>query len=161
MKILIVSLLALAVSAPAIALADEPSPPPPPPRVVQSLSPAPAPAAGTTAPEYPSVVDSPRPSSGVGYLAAGGVFTGIGALNLLTAPICKTDLIPDRDTQNACLIASLVLGGTFFVIGVPLLIVGSSKRSTYKQWKAANPVASGLGFTTAKAGGMLTFSGQF
>jgi hypothetical protein len=160
MKILIAALFALAVSAPAIALADEPPPPPLPGQVVQSLSPTPLPAAWTTAPEYPSAVDGPRPSSGVGYLAAGGVFTGIGALNLLTAPICKTDLIRDHDTQDACLIASLVIGGTFLVIGVPLLIVGASKRSTYKQWKAANPVASGFGFTTANAGGMLTFSGQ-
>ena len=156
----LVALVALSISAPAIAFADEPPAPAPPPPVVQSLSPAPPPPAGATAPEYPSYLDTAPKSSGVGYLAAGGVFTGIGALNLLTAPICKTDLIPNHDTQDACLIASLVVGGTFLVIGVPLLIVGASKRSTFKQWKAANPIASGFGFTTASGGGMLTFGGQ-
>jgi hypothetical protein len=160
MKSLLAALLALAVSAPTLALADESAAPAPPPRVVQSLSPAPPSPSGATAPEYPSDTELARPSSGVGYLAAGGVFTGIGALNLLTAPICKTDLIPDHDTQDACLIASLVVGGTFFVIGVPLLIVGSSKRTTFKQWKAAHPIATGFGFTTASGGGMLTFGGQ-
>jgi hypothetical protein len=163
MKTLLAAVLALSVSAPAIVLADESPAPAPPPPVVQSPTPAPPPpppAAGAAAPEYPSDLDGPRPSSGVGYLAAGGVFTGIGALNLLTAPICKTDLIPNHDTQDACLIASLVVGGTFLVIGVPLLIVGGSKRSTFKQWKANHPIATGFGFTTASGGGMLTFGGQ-
>lgn len=160
MKSLLATLLALSVSAPAIALADEPSAPAPPPPVVQSLAPSPPPPMGTTAPEYPSAMEGAPTSSGVGYLVAGGIFTGIGALNLLTAPICKTDLIGDHDTQDTCLVASLVIGGTFLVIGVPLLIVGSSKRSTYKQWKADHPVASGLGFTTASGGGMLTFGGE-
>lgn len=160
MKTLLATVLALSVFAPAIALADESPAPAPPPPVVQSPAPEPPPPASAAAPEYPSDLDGPRPSSGVGYLAAGGVFTGIGALNLLTAPICKTDLIPNHDTQDACLIASLVVGGTFLVIGVPLLIVGGSKRSTFKQWKAAHPVATGFGFTTASGGGMLTFGGQ-
>ncbi|MEP7123771.1 MAG: hypothetical protein ABJE95_22775 [Byssovorax sp.] len=160
MKTLLATLLALSVSAPALALADDSPAPAPPPPAVQSLPPAPPPPAGATAPEYPTDLEVAPKSSGVGYLAAGGVFTGIGALNLLTAPICKTDLIPDHSTQDACLIASLVVGGTFVVIGVPLLIVGASKRSTFKQWKAAHPIASGFGFTTASGGGMLTFGGQ-
>lgn len=81
------------------------------------------------------VQDLERPSSGVGMLVGGGVLTGLGGLNLLTSPICLTDVIRDRDTQKACLGASLVLGGVLLAIGVPLLVVGSSRRRTYQEWK--------------------------
>src|SRR5687767_13773673 len=33
-----------------------------------------------------------RPASGVPFLVVGGIFTGIGVVNLATAPVCKTDL---------------------------------------------------------------------
>ena len=111
--------------------------------------------------EPPEVWQETPPSSGVGFLVTGGVFTGIGVLNLLTAPICKTDLIPDRDTQSTCLVAALVVGGTFLAIGVPLLIVGGSKRSKFKEWKASHPVAGGIGFSATNGGGGFTFGGEF
>jgi hypothetical protein len=148
MKTLSALVLAFALTAPSLAHADEPPAPPPPPA-------APAPLAAPPPPESPSSLDEPPPR-GVGLLVGGGIFTGIGALNLLTAPICKTDLIPDHTTQDACLIASLVIGGT-----LPMLIVGGSRRSTFKQWQASHPAAAGLGFSPARGGGALTFVGQF
>jgi hypothetical protein len=111
---------------------------------------------------YPSYgADEARPSTGVGQLVTGGIFTGIGAVDLLTSPICKTSLIPNEAAQNSCLATSLISGGIFMAVGVPLLIVGGVKRSAYNRWKAEHPYAAGVGFSTAKGSGTLTFSGQF
>lgn len=112
-------------------------------------------------PYPPAVVEDAPTSTGVGFLVTGGVFTGLGAVNLLTAPICKTDLISNRDVQNGCLVASLVAGGAFLAVGVPLLIVGGVKRSKYKQWKASHPIAAGLDFSATDSGGALLLRGQF
>ena len=163
MKSLAAVVLAFSLSASSLAQADEPPAPAPmaPPAAVQAPPPSPPPPMAMVQPEPMAMSQEAPPSSGVGYLVAGGIFTGIGAVNLLTAPICKTDLIPDHDTQNTCLIASLAIGGTFLAIGVPLLIVGGSKRSTYKHWKADHPVAGGFGLSAANSGGGLTFGGQF
>ena len=123
--------------APRAALAQEAPPPasPPPALAPQALPPLAQP---VFAP------GSPPPSTGLGLLIAGSVFTGIGALNLITAPICKTGLIPQASTQNLCLAASLVLGGVTLVIGVPMLAVGASKRSKYKEWKQSQGVVARL-----------------
>lgn len=166
MKTLSASVLALALTAPGLALAQDPPPPPaaapapPPPPVVLAPAAPPPPAASSAPPYEPSAEDAP-PSRGVGLLVAGGIFTGIGVLNLATAPICKTDLIGNRDTQDACLIASLVLGGTFIAVGVPMLVVGGVKRGKFKKWQADHPMAAGLGFSPTRGGGALTLGGQF
>lgn len=163
MKNLGAVVLAFSFSASSIAQASESPAPAPmaPPAAIQAPPPAPPSPRAMVHPEAPAELAEERPSSGIGYLVTGGIFTGIGALNLLTAPICTTDLIPNSDTQKTCLIASLAIGGTFLAIGVPLLIVGGSKRSTYKQWKADHPVAGGFGFSAANGGGGLTFGGRF
>lgn len=64
-----------------------------------------------------------RPPSGTGLIVTGSIFTAIGGVNLLTAPICKTDLIA-KDTQTVCLGASLGVGIGFVAIGIPMLLVG-------------------------------------
>jgi len=127
--------------------------------------PSPAPAGSSEKP----------PSSGAGYITAGAMFTGLGVGNLLTAPLCKTGLI-SRDLQDGCLYGSLIVGGTFLLIGVPLLIAGAGERSKYNEWKAQQAASSvrpgprvagqritygGLGFSAAKGGGVLTFGGRF
>jgi hypothetical protein len=155
MKNLTAFALALALTAPHLAHAEE-SPLPP-----AAASPAPAPlAVSPVEADGTSESDTP-PSRGVGLLVAGGIFTGIGAINLLTSPICKTDLVGNRATQDACFTASLVLGGTFLAIGVPMLVVGGVKRSKFKRWQADHPLAAGLGFSPATGGGALTLGGQF
>jgi hypothetical protein len=175
MKSLSTLVLAFALTAPTLAHAQTPAPPPPPPAATPlppppppAAAPAPPPSTQPLAPvEAPppaeSLPDTPpdeRPSRGVGLLVAGGIFTGLGAVNLLTAPICKTDLVGNRDTQNTCFVASLVAGGTLLAIGLPLLIVGGVKRSHFKAWQANHPL-SGLAFSPAGGGGSLTFVGRF
>lgn len=164
MKTLSALVLAFTLAVPAVAHAQDPAPtplaapaPPPPPSATQPLPPVQAPPQAESLPDAPP---NEQPSRGVGLLVAGGIFTGVGALNLLTAPICKTDLVGDRDTQNTCFVTSLVAGGTLLVVGIPLLIVGSVKRSHFKKWQADHPL-SGLGFSPAGGGGSLTFVGRF
>ncbi len=85
------------------------------------------------------------PSSGLGLTIAGSVLTGRGALNLATAPVCKVDaLFPERDTQDLCLYSSLIAGGAFIAVGVPLLIVGLGQRSEYQRWERAHPAQASL-----------------
>ncbi len=167
MKTLTAFALTLTLSAPGLARAEEPPPPPaaaspaPPPPPVALAPAAPAPLAVSSVETAETSESDTPPSRGVGLLVAGGIFTGIGALNLLTAPICKTDLVGNRATQDACFKVSLVLGGTFLAIGVPMLVVGGVKRSKFKRWQAEHPLAAGLGFSPATGGGALTLGGQF
>jgi hypothetical protein len=177
-KIAFVVPLSLLVVWASSARAQEPVPPPAalPPAALPPAPPAgpppplPSPPPPAAVPMGPGVVVAPapppppseeRPSTGLPFLITGAVFTGVGVLNLATSPLCKTDIIRDGDTQNVCLGVSLAVGGAFVLVGVPLLIVGASKRSTYNEWKARNPVASGLGLSTARGGGALTFEGRF
>jgi hypothetical protein len=100
-----------------------------------------------------------RPGTGIGELVTGSVFLGLGAVNLATSPICLA--LPDQSTQKPCLIASLAIGGTFFVVGVPLVAVGAVKRRTFKAWRAEHPGVGGVGFSPTKGGGALTWTAQF
>ena len=177
MKTVAAVVLACAFSVPGLAQAQDPAAPPPPPppaadlaappSAVQAPPPVAAPVASPPPPmvmaqPYPSYgADESRPSTGVGHLVTGGIFTGVGVVDFLTAPICKTSLIPTEAAQNTCLTTSLISGGIFMAVGVPLLIVGGVKRSAYNAWKAQHPYAAGLGFSTGQGGGTLTFSGQF
>ena len=111
----------------------------------------------------PAAPEAPEeaPSSGIGLMVTGGILMGVGALNLASSAICKTDAVA-RSIQDGCFIGSLALGGTLFTVGVPLLIVGAVKRSTYKEWLTHHPEEDGaLGFSVASGGGALTFRGRF
>lgn len=93
----------------------------------------------------PVYIAEPPPSSGAGYIIAGAILLGVGVLNLITAPICTVDdVIRDPDTQDACLYASLIVGGTFVAVGTPLLIVGIGKRREYNRWRMRHPVMAAL-----------------
>jgi hypothetical protein len=105
----------------------------------------------------------PPPSNGVGLLVTGGIFTGVGAVNLLTAPICKTDLF-SADTQTLCLGLSLGIGIPFVVVGIPLLVVGASRRGAYLEWKRSHGAATrllDLDFKPVPGGGALTWHASF
>jgi hypothetical protein len=96
-------------------------------------------------PYHQPVYAAEPPSSGVGYIVAGSILVGVGALNLATAPICKVDdFIRDPETQDICLYTSLIFGGTCLAVGIPLLVVGIGKRRAYKEWQAQHPVVSQL-----------------
>ncbi len=118
MKYTLPMLVVAALAAvPSVAWAQEPAPPPPP-------------------------VEA-RPSTGIGMIVTGSVFTGLGVVNLITAPICLTGAIPSS-TQSLCLDASLVFAGITLVIGIPLLAVGVSKHNTYVEWKKGGSFAARL-----------------
>jgi hypothetical protein len=85
----------------------------------------------------------PPPSSGVGLIVAGSILLGLGVANLATAAICKTDAIA-RDLQDPCLYASIGVGVAFSGTGIPLLVVGASRRRAFKEWQRAHPVMAGL-----------------
>lgn len=80
-----------------------------------------------------------RKPSGVGLLVAGGIFTGLGGLNLVTAPICKTDLV-DPTVQDTCLYASLGLGAGLGTLGIALIVGGTIQRNEYKKSKFADAI---------------------
>jgi hypothetical protein len=159
MKSIAAVVLAVSFSASSLAHAEEPDAPPPPappaaaPVAPPAAVPAPPPPPMRTVQSDPQFSwEEPPSSRGVGYLVTGGIFTGLGVLNLATSPLAQTDLVQ---------IVSIAVGGTFLAIGVPLLIVGGVKRSKYNDWKANHSVAAGFGFSTANGGGSLTFKGQF
>jgi hypothetical protein len=170
----LIVLFALSVFHAMPAAAQEP--PPPAALPPAALPPAPPPPAGALPPGPPppayavpmgppgAMPTSPPseepPSKGTGFLITGIILSGVGVVNLAASPICKTDLV-DPEIQNGCLVASLVLGGTLVAVGVPLIIVGVNKRSTYNEWKARHPVASGFGVAPVRSGGALTFQSQF
>ena len=104
----------------------------------QTHSPAPPPPAmpqPTHAPAHSTIAAEERPSTGLGLTIAGAVVLGIGALNLVTAPLCKPLYEEDPDTQDVCLVSSLAVGGIGVAVGTPLLIVGLGQRSRYREWK--------------------------
>jgi hypothetical protein len=108
----------------------------------------------------PAASGTERPSTGIGYLVTGGVLTGVGGLNLLTAPLCTTSLITS-DLQSPCLIASLVVAGVGLAVGIPLIVVGANKRAEYNEWKKAHPVAAGLWVVPTAGGAAIGWHADF
>ncbi|WP_404363096.1 hypothetical protein ACIHQR_23915 [Corallococcus coralloides] len=103
------------------------------------------------------------PPTGTGMLVTGSILTGVGAVNLLSSPLCKTGLVP-RDTQDVCLGSSLVIGGVLAAVGLPLLFVGISRHNDYVEWKRQHRALSLLtdvGVAPAPGGAALTWSASF
>ncbi len=134
--------LALALTVPSLASAQE------------------TPAEQPPAEQPPAEAEKP-PSSGVGLLVAGGIFTGLGAVNFATAPLCSTLTSLGSSGQQGCLDASLILGGVLLATGIPLLIVGGVKRHAYTEWKANHTALAGLGFSARSGGATLTWKAAF
>jgi hypothetical protein len=107
---------------------------------------------------------SPPPSSGIGLIVTGSIFVGVGVLNLATAPLCKTSVI-NRDVQDICLYASLGVGASFTAAGIPMLVVGSSRRRQYKEWRQAHgglaSLLEGISFSASTRAGGLTWRSAF
>lgn len=70
-----------------------------------------------------------RSSSGLGLRIAGAIFVAYGVLNLVTTPICRSDSVAE-DIQTTCIAASVGVGGTALLIGIPMLVVGRKKRAS-------------------------------
>jgi hypothetical protein len=104
------------------------------------------------------------PSTGIGMIVTGSILTGLGAVNLITAPICKTSAIPDPTSQDVCLGTSLVLGGAFAAVGIPLLLVGVNRHNRYVEWKRQHQALSALtdlGVAPTRGGAALTWHTSF
>jgi hypothetical protein len=103
------------------------------------------------------------PPTGTGMLVAGSILTGVGAVNLLTSPLCKTSMVP-RDTQGVCLGSSLAIGGVFAAVGLPLLFVGISRHNNYVEWKRQNravALLTDVGVAPTPGGAALTWNASF
>lgn len=107
--------------------------------------------------------NSKPPPTGTGMLVTGSILTGVGAVNLLSSPLCKTSLIPS-DTQDVCLGSSLVIGGVFAAVGIPLLLVGISRHNNYVEWKRehrAVALLTDVGVAPTPGGAALTWHASF
>ncbi len=157
LRSLVLAVRLLLVSRAALAQTPPPPPPPlppgPPPAYAPSLPPPGPPPYGLA-----PMPAEPPPSSGIALIVTGSVFTGLGALNLITSPICKLDSAFSPGTQNACLDASLVAGGVFLAIGIPMLVVGTKRRAEFQEWKHRYGF---VGFNPSTGGGALTWEGHF
>jgi hypothetical protein len=97
---------------------------------------APSPTDGQS---YSAAKRGPPPESGEALVIVGAIFTGVGAANLLTAPICKTDLVPSL-SQDSCLEVELGAGGASAALGLILLVIGVSERAAYRDYYKAPTV---------------------
>ena len=71
---------------------------------------------------------------GNGAIISGWILTGVGALNLVTLPVCTIDIYPE-DFRGVCVGASAAYAVVGLGVGVPLLAVGYSRRRAYREWK--------------------------
>jgi hypothetical protein len=109
------------------------------------------------------------PPSGIGGIITGSILTGTGVENLMTAPICMTDIygrIVGGDVQKICLVAALAEGVGFTAVGIPVLLQGIHNRKVYKAWRAAQGSLDVPRATIALAvdpdgGGQVVLSGTF
>ena len=103
--------------------------------------------------------EEPR-SNGLGLTIAGGIVTGLGALNLAISPVCRADFYREANgdtASNVCFYGSLIGGGILLAVGVPMLVVGLVRRSAWKAWHENNQVF----FRVDHDGGTLAWAMRF
>ena len=105
--------------------------------------------------------DEDRPTSnGLGLTIAGGIVTGIGAINMAVSPIYRTDFYVEANGQRRADITfytSLIGGGIILAVGVPMLIVGLVRRANYNAWYETHQVF----FHVDSEGGALAYQMRF
>lgn len=106
------------------------------------------------------------PPSGLGALITGWIFVGIGGLNLVTMPICSSDIV-DPSMEEGCYAATGIFAGVLIGVGIPLVIIGSKKYKVYKSWRAEHPEHAVLehltrtSFQPREGGGVATYRVAF
>ncbi len=82
-----------------------------------------------------------EPPSGVAPLVTGLILTGVGAVNAISAPICKTDVYYDYvgsvQAQNVCLGTSIGLAVGGLAVGIPLTFYGLGQHKEHDAWEAS------------------------
>jgi hypothetical protein len=79
----------------------------------------------------------------LGLIIAGWSVTGLGALNLLTIPVCKADFYP-HDQRDLCVDLSVAVGVVGLGVGIPMLIVGYNQRAKHAEWQKHHALLNGL-----------------
>lgn len=106
----------------------------------------------------------PPPSKGTGYLITGAVLTGVGVVTVIGTPsICDTGTgaATTGKSTTGCKNVGYIFGASFAAVGIPLIIIGSVKRSHYNTWLAEHPVVSGLSVTGLTGGAALGWTTTF
>ncbi len=114
---------------------------------------------GPLAPVAPAADAASRPSSGTAAGVTGTVLGIVGLGALLTVPACTG--IGSTIHARECVGATAGTALVFLVVGLPLLGVADDQSTKFKEWKAAHPGLAGLGLSTAKSSGALTWTAQF
>ena len=76
------------------------------------------------------------PASGLGFIISGWILTGVGALNLLTLPLCFSGYEKETNNESFCLGATGGLAAVGLGVGIPFVILGYNKRKKYKSWES-------------------------
>lgn len=108
-----------------------------------------------------SAPPSAEPPSGTAATIVGAILVGVGGINLLTVPVCRTDFYGEAVGpvgQDACLASSLILGGGFVIAGVPVLLTGLKNRREHAEWEGAQ---AHLGVNVTPRSGQLVIAGSF
>ena len=102
------------------------------------------------------------PSNGVAALVTGGIFTGLGAVNLATAvPVCSVYFKNDASRKSLCTEVALGVAGGTTGVGLIILIIGGTQRSIYNDWKRTNALESHLVIVPGPGGATAGFKGSF
>ncbi|MEZ4234802.1 MAG: hypothetical protein R3F59_01275 [Myxococcota bacterium] len=109
-----------------------------------------------------TAADASEPPSGTGPLVTGLILSGVGAVNLVTAPVCKTGFYYDQvgsvEAQNLCLASSLVIAAGGLGAGIPLTVIGLRQRRAHTAWEADKLT---LGAAPRPGGAVAVVSGRW
>ena len=76
----------------------------------------------------------PVPSNGTGLLVAGGVVTGVSLVFFASSALCQIDSDQPAREQNVCTAINASIGAVALAVGVPMLVIGAIRRSTFQEW---------------------------
>jgi len=101
-----------------------------------------------------------EPSSGLGLIIPGAIMLGVGALNAASMGICFTDFyvqLEGTTGRDLCAVTVGMVAVGLMGAGLPMLLVGVSRRSAYRAWQEENgaltiaPTSQGIAFAWTRA----------
>jgi hypothetical protein len=120
----------------------------------------------------PDDEDERPPSNGVALLVTGGILTGVGGLSALTSaifcPLIGVDqeiggvFTGQKENTTPCYVALISAGAAFVIAGIPLIAVGSVKRSAYVEWRRDHhPIVERISVVPTRGGLALGWRTEF
>ncbi len=79
------------------------------------------------------------PPTGMDFLGAGIAFSTIGALSLVAAPLCNTNIV-EAAHQSSCFEATFLVGVPATAVGIPFIVAGALQHAKYKLWLREHPL---------------------